>query len=135
MDNNIIDCAVLNIFPDLIISFVCASLIGVLCVINVDRVANKLCPCCQDTPSTYFFPVLSLVHIPIFAFYNFIFIPQSSWAESRGYIIGIFCLLNLQQIINNCPLLINVSFKINFELCSSAAFVDWCCFQYVIVCL
>ena len=115
MDNNIIDCAVLNIFPDLIISFVCASLIGVLCVINVDRVANKLCPRCQDTPSTYFSPVLPLVHIYIFyPVGHFNFSPQSGWAKSRGYNVSTI-LLDHKQIIDNCPLLMNVSCKIKFE--------------------
>ena len=59
----------------LFISFVCASLIGVFCVINADRVSNKWCPQCQDTPSTHFYQVFIKArshHLPTLVFYHYL---------------------------------------------------------------
>ena len=59
---------------NLFISFVCASLIGVFCVINADRVSNKWCPQCQDTPSTHFYQVFIKArshHLPSLVLYHY----------------------------------------------------------------
>ena len=60
---------------NLFISFVCASLIGVFCVINADRVSNKWCPQCQDTPSTHFYQFFIKArshHLPTLVFYHYL---------------------------------------------------------------
>ena len=70
---------------NLFISFVCASLIGVFCVINADRVSNKWCPQCQDTPSTHFYQVFIKArshHLPSLVLYHYpkvFFLPMSTF--------------------------------------------------------